>query len=312
MTDLSDQTSNDLSSQLTATPLVDDANESKFGDPLVIANDFETGYIHHFHLTGHAEYHDPVEYLKVYLVDNRVKTTQVAVVNLFFALLIFMSLLDTHKEQKDKRFIQNSVLNFVSVTIWTYVVFIGLYSTCKIRKHCQSAKLSLDRDAENTDVEYLAKSCKITQTQNILTLPAMIIVQMHLIYKALVVFGIENSQMSEISQMQKGGQHHHGSQSGSKKASLPTQELSYVAIFWVILLNLGYFMLAIGISNQLKMRPSVRLAIRDIENSDERIGNKVKREQFRQANLDTTVDGEFSLGKSLSLEDAISQAKHSV
>jgi hypothetical protein len=50
-------------------------SESKFGDPLVIANDFQTEYIQHIYIADTAEYRDPVEYLKVYLNDNRIKTT---------------------------------------------------------------------------------------------------------------------------------------------------------------------------------------------------------------------------------------------
>jgi hypothetical protein len=101
---------------------------------------------------------------------------------------------------------------------------------------------------------------------------------------------------------------HHKS-TGQNKANLPNQEHSRVAILWVLLLNIGYLMMFIGLRNQLRMRPSVRLAIRDIENSDERIGNKDRKENFRKANLNTTLDSSFNLTSSLSLEEAISEAK---
>jgi len=76
-------------------------------------------------------------------------------------------------------------------------------------------------------------------------------------------------------------------------------------------MNIGYLMMIVGIRNQLRMRPSVRLAIRDIENSDIRVGNREKMEKIRKANLNSTLDGTFNLGSSLSLEEAISQVKHS-
>jgi hypothetical protein len=51
------------------------------------------------------------------------------------------------------------------------------------------------------------------------------------------------------------------------------------------------------------MRSSVLLAVRDIAQSDDRIGNKDRREKFLTANMDITMEGSFNLGDTMKLDD---------
>lgn len=82
--------------------------------------------------------------------------------NLFFALLLYMSLLDTRETEVNTIFTTSNVFHIICITIWTYVAFISCYSVWKVRTYTTAAELSLDRDAENTDITFLKKCCKIT------------------------------------------------------------------------------------------------------------------------------------------------------
>lgn len=217
------QDSSQFSCSKMTTDALNNGEKTNFGDPLVIANDFEMGYIHHYHLTGTAEYHDPVEYLKVYLNDNRIKITQISIANIFFALLLYLSLLDVHDKTKEGFFNRSNVFHLICVSIWTYTVFISIYSVWKVRKFTSAAQQSLDRDAENTDLHFLSKSCQVTHSLNILMLIGMLVVLMDLVYKALVVFGVDSSKykIGQISQMEKKHLSKAQIHKGHNKANLP-------------------------------------------------------------------------------------------
>lgn len=54
------------------------------------------------------------------------------------------------------------------------------------------------------------------------------------------------------------------------------------------------------------MRSSVKLAVRDIYESEDRIANKENREKIQAAHMDCTVDASFNLACSLGMEETVS------
>lgn len=274
--------------------------DTKFGDPLIIANDFESNYIYYKYLTGSSQYRDPIEYLKVYLRENKLKITYISIVNILSALMVYLSFLDTNEKEKTVGFSKSNVFHLICVFLWSYVVLIGCYSTWKVRKYANSALFYLNSEAENTDLNFISTCCKIISRNNYATLFAMLIVLLNQVYKALVVFGIHSSEIGQISQLDNGKTHH---KKANSQSNLPSQENSRVSILWVMIFNIGYIMMMVGLRNQFLMRPSVKLALRDINESEARLENIDKLEKFNAAQMDTTMEGTFNLGNIMNMDE---------